>query len=91
MQAVEIDCEKRTARKILDLNLNIDLTQYIKKANTYLFYYSVLLETKKWCDVAPYKIPEIVEQMPHCYLKPEEYFNVSPELLELYTKKCYNS
>lgn len=90
MQALEIDCEKRSVEKILTLGLGIDSKSYTKRANSYLFFYTVMLHTRKWCDVAPYDVPEIVELMPDCFLSVEEYNQVSDEILSIYKDKCYN-
>ncbi len=86
MQLVEIDCEKRSVDKIIHLDIPIDIEGYIKRANSYLFFYSVMLETRKWCDIAPYKIKEIVDVMPSHFLTPDEYKNVPMDLLKLYQK-----
>lgn len=90
MQELEIDCEKRSVAKILDLGLSIDTKRYIKRANSYLFFYSIMLHTHKWCDISPYDVPEIVEQMPDFFLETKDYFNVTEGLLWLY-EKCYTS
>lgn len=89
MQHVEIDCEIRSVEKIKNMNLPIDIPSYIKAANAYLYFYSVLLSTRKWCDVPPYKVPEILELMPDRFLTPNSYNFVSPSLMELYESKCY--
>lgn len=89
MQALEVDCEKRSVRKILDLGIGIDVKEYIKRANAYMFFYTVMLFTHKWCDVAPYDVPEIIELMPDHFLTMEEYSIVSEELLDIYKNKCY--
>jgi hypothetical protein len=91
MQELEIDCEKRAVRKILDLGLNINTVKYIKKANSYLFFYEVILETQKWCDVAPYDVEEIIEVMPGYFLKDEDYVNIPDVLMSLYKKHCYKN
>lgn len=91
MQAIEIDCEKRSIEKIERFNFPIDATNYIKKANSYLFFYSIMLHTHKWCDIAPYNVPEIIALMPDYFLEDEEYNEVSDELLALYREKCYNT
>jgi hypothetical protein len=91
LQAVEIDCEKRSVEKINKFNLPIDCKNYIKRANSYLFFYTVMLFTHKWCDVAPYEIPDILEHMPDEFLSAEHYLTISPELLSLYQEKCYKA
>jgi len=91
MQFLEIDCEKRSVKKIKDLGIDIDTVMYTKKANSYLFFYSVMLETHKWCDIAPYNVPEIVNMMPGYFLEEKDYCNVPEELLNLYKEKCYEN
>jgi hypothetical protein len=92
MQELEYDCERRTLNFIVSEKLPLDPEEYIKNANSYIFLYSVLLETKKWPDVAPYEVKEIMDMMPPFFFKNfEEYFEVRPEMLELYKKKCYNN
>jgi len=90
MQSLEIDCEKRAVRKILDLGLGIDTVRYIKRANAYLFFYDIILETRKWSDVAPYDVEEIINAMPGYFLKDEDYRNMPEILKPLYKKHCYN-
>lgn len=89
MQALEIDCEKRSVRKILDLGLFVDTKDYTKRANSYLYFYTIMLHTHKWCDKSPYEIPEIVNLMPDYFLENDEYLTVSNDLLKLYDR-CYN-
>ena len=91
MQLLEIDCEKRSVRKILDLGLGIDTVNYTKRANSYLFFYTVMLDTHKWCDVAPYDVPEIVNIMPGYFLENNAYCTVPDEVLALYKKHCYKN
>ena len=87
MQAVELDCEIRSVEKIKKLDLPIDIPQYIKKANSYLYLYSAILHTRKWPDVAPYEVPEIVQEMPENFLdKVEDYYNIPDNLLQLFQK-----
>jgi len=89
MQAVELDCEKRSVEKIIKLNLPINVEAYVKKANSYLFFYTILLHTKKWCENAPYNVKEIIEQMPGHFLSFDEYGAVSDEILKIYKENCY--
>lgn len=87
MQAVKLDCEKRSAEKIKKLELPIDLSQYIKKANSYLYLYTSILETRKWPDTATYEVAEIVNQMPDYFLDSvEDYYNMPESISELFKK-----
>lgn len=92
MQELELDCEKRTAEFINAEKLPLDPHEYVKKANAYIFLYSVLLETKKWPDVAPYEVKEIVDLMPTFFFKDTEvYHSVNENLMKLYKEKCYET
>lgn len=89
MQDLEIDCEKRSIDKIIKLDLPIDVKRYIQKANSYLYFYSIILSTKQWYDIPPYTITEILDVMPDVFLTNEEYYNTSDTFLNLYKEKCY--
>lgn len=45
---LEKDCEIRSVKKIQKYNLKIDVDNYKRKANAYLYAYLYFLETKKW-------------------------------------------
>lgn len=91
MQAVEANCEARTIQKITTMALPIAPERYIREANSYLYFYSILLKTRQWYVVPPYEIEEIVSRMPTELLPPEEYVQVSNELVELFTTHCYTT
>lgn len=86
---LELDCEKRSIEKIKKYNLPIDIKTYIKKANAYIFLYSVMATTNKWCDKAPYKIKEIFDIMPDKFLRVKDYIH-TPKMLNIYKEHCYN-
>lgn len=87
VQLMEAECEQLSIQKIVDLELGINTSQYIQKANSYLLFYSVLKETKKWCDYPPYRFKEIWKQMPSDKIL--QKFSISKELKDLYKSKCY--
>ena len=87
IQLMEAECEQLAVQKIMDLELNINTQQYIQKANSYLLFYTVLKETKKWCDYPPYRFKEIWQQMPSDKIL--QKFSMSKELKDLYKSKCY--
>lgn len=87
IQLVELDCEKRSVKKIKKYDLPIDIKQYIKRANSYLFLYTFIKVKRKWPDKGPYYIKQIVDLMPDKFLK--DYSYLSPELCKLYEYKCY--
>jgi len=63
---LELDNEKRAVKIIKKFDLDIDIDQYIKKANAYIFFYTRLLATRKWCSPTnnPYNNKRLVKQMP---------------------------
>lgn len=84
---IELDCEKRTAKMIEDnLELEMNVKDYIKKANSYIYFYPLMLKHKKWLKVPPYEIQEIFDIMPDKFL--EDYWNVPEEYEKLIIKYC---
>jgi len=45
---LELDCEKRAIKKILQYNLPIDLDKYKRRANSYLYAYLYFFEKRTW-------------------------------------------
>lgn len=86
VQLMEAECEQLSIQKIIDLDLGINTQQYTQKANSYLLFYSVLKETKKWTDYPPYKFKDIWRGLPDKILS---NFEISEDLKQLYFDKCY--
>lgn len=86
IQAVELDCEKRSIKKIKKYKLPINVETYIKKANSYIFLYTLIKENRKWTKTPPYRIKKIVNLMPGKFLN--DYSKVPDNIKELYTA-CY--
>lgn len=62
---LELDNEKRSVALIKKWDLNIDVENYIKKANAYIQFYNYLKKTRRWSkpNNQPYKNEEIVNIM----------------------------
>jgi hypothetical protein len=73
---LELDCEKRAVKKIKEYGLNINVKDYIKRGNIYLFSYYCFYHQKCWYDskFRIYDQTEIIEQMPIKYLTVEDYW-----------------
>ncbi len=54
---LELDNEKRSVTLIKKFKLPIDKKMYIKKANTYIYFYNWMVISKRWCKSSnsPYK------------------------------------
>jgi hypothetical protein len=60
---VELDCEKRTVEMIERLRLDIDVEDYIQKANAYVLFYHFVARKREWYKMGrePYSVPECYE------------------------------
>ena len=69
--ALELDCEKRAVELMKTYELDVDLKDYIKRANAYMYFWKNLRFTRKWCN--PYNTPSsneaLVSVMPNRFLK----------------------
>lgn len=54
---LELDNEKRSVKVIKEFKLNVDLDNYIRKANAYVQFYNWIMITRKWSipTNSPYK------------------------------------
>lgn len=69
----EADCEIRTLKKIEELDLPIDKTDYIRKSNAYILFHGYMHRERVWYKTAPYEIESILTKMPSdTIIKPEE-------------------
>ena len=80
---LELNCEKRTVKKLKKYKIKFDDELYIQKANSYLYGYGVSFEKKVWPS-KPYEISSVYKKMPKKFLKAEEYFNIPDHILKLY-------
>lgn len=86
---IELDCERRSLDKIHNYGLLwlIDPKNYIKKANAYLLFYTYMIQSRRWYDVPPYDIPEIVDNCPDYFL--EDYNDLDVNLREIYDRAYF--
>lgn len=89
VQAVEADCERRSLAFIKEHNITqIDPVEYAKKANSYVYFYCLIAERRKFydSDKKPYMIEEVWSQMPEHF---DNDYTILPEKYrELYNKYC---
>jgi hypothetical protein len=82
---LELDCERRSIKKLRASGLRIDLDRYIRKANSYLFLYHWLLVTRKWPKKFPYSNPKIYGLCSNRFLK--DYSTPPKRLMEEFRKR----
>lgn len=68
---LELDNEKRAVKIIKQFELPVDLEHYVKKANAYVYFYTRLISTRKWCAPknSPYKNKRVIACMPNTFKK----------------------
>lgn len=66
MRNLELDCERRTIKKIKKYKLPIDIKIYAKQAGAYISFYNYLPKHAKWYKIGkePYNNLELLKLMP---------------------------
>lgn len=83
---MELDCEKRTIKKILEYDLPIDLKNYEETAHIYLYYYLFAKKYKKWLsEYYSFADNKLFDDIPNKTLKSE--FKYLPKSYEERFKK----
>ena len=84
----ELDAEKRAAQKIDMNNLPLDQSEYIRRANAYLWAHAMLLETKAWYPEGsePYRTEAVWSLCPDHF--DNEYFTVPDAFRSAYLRYC---
>lgn len=80
---LELDCEKRTVKKMIKYGIKFNKTRYIQKANAYLLSYWASYRDRKWYPF-PYEKKSIYGKMPKVFMKEEEYLTSDNKWLRLY-------
>ena len=85
---LELDCEKRAVKIIKKYKLPINVKDYIKNANSYIYFYSYVKKFRTWCKLAPYKVQQILDVMPTKFLTNAQYNRVPSQYCDLVNKHC---
>lgn len=87
---LELDCEKRSIKKIRKNKLPLDIKECTKRANAYVYFYHMFPHTRSWYHIGaePYNIPEIVAEMPDHFNN--DYTKLPTVYKKLYAKHCFN-
>lgn len=83
----ELECERATVNMLLAFDIPIDITSYIKGANSQLYFYSMIAKYKEWYIIPPYEVPELVSLMPIALQR--DYSILPSGAEELYVKNCF--
>ena len=68
---LEIDNEKRAVEIIKQFELDIDIKDYIVRANSYIYFYNWMKTTRRWSSPSnsPYKNKALLQVMPKTFQK----------------------
>lgn len=77
---VELDCEMRTAKKIRQFDLPINVEEYIQRSNSYILFYNFMKTSRKWYTPGkePYNTPDVWKNAPTDFTG--DYSQLSPKL-----------
>lgn len=84
----EEDCERRSVQKIIDYDLDINITQYIKGANAYIYLFNVMKLTGKWPKCQVFRNRKLRAVMPGVFM--DDYTENPVAIDELYLETLYN-
>lgn len=87
---MELDCEKRTVKKLRKYKIYPDTKNYIKQVNAYLFGYWATFRDRVWCPF-PYNNKKIVNKMPDKFLPIKTYCNPLNQYLEYFPYETRNT
>lgn len=81
---LELDNEKRTLAVIKKWNFDMDLDDYVRKANAYVMFYNYIYHTRKWSspENSPYSNWNIISKMSNKFNM--RYKNMSERLFKLF-------
>ena len=79
---LELDCEKRTIKKLRKYGIKCNKQEQTQKANAYVQFYNYIKETRKWCKKGntPYSNKKIYSVMPKKFM-PKSWYNTMPDYI----------
>jgi hypothetical protein len=90
--AMELDCEVRSVEKIKKYKLPINISEYIQKANAYMYFYRALGFTRKWTTKSnsnQNSLEYVWKQMPTKLFDSQADYKDSDPLVELIVNNCF--
>ena len=87
--AIELDCEKRTVKKMMDCGMEWYTLDYVRKANSYIWCYCMVKMRRRWYSVPPYELFEVWGPMPDRFMKVDDYLKMSWEMSMKFDVKCF--
>ena len=90
IQQCEQDCEKRVVALAAEFKFpSIEIDDYIKGANSYVWEYEAARLTRKWGDRRlPYRVPAIKESMPSRFIREDQFGKLPDGYLVNFVRHC---
>lgn len=86
---LELDCEQKTVEALKEFKIDVDLNAYVKASNAHVYGYAFSNNPYKTFRRPPHMVKFIRQQMPDCFLPPEEYRNPPQWLIDAIGGHCY--
>lgn len=85
---LELDCEKRSVKKLKKYGIPFNQKQYIQKANAYVQFYNFLWYSRRWCTKknTPYSNKAIWSEMPDTFMPKSWYQNIGDYELSVFIR-----
>ena len=90
VQMLELDCEKRSVRNILDWQLTVDLDEYVRGANAYVMFYNYVRKHRKWTKEKSVYDPILACNFEPKFYADHEYHNMPHWYEDAVTKHCFS-
>lgn len=81
--ALELDCEKRAIKKIVEYDLPINTVTYIQRANAYILYYRYVYETGHWSNESI----GLYDGIPSRFMSDSYYKRLSDKIRKIFVKQ----
>jgi len=92
LQMMELDCEKKAVAWIEKFKIPLNIKDYIKRANSYVFFYEIVRRQRKWYDtMAPYESKEVLNSVKDNWYTDEEYSSPSKKIEQAIIINCFDA
>jgi len=90
LRDLEADCEKRTVKLLCKYKIPISISDYIKQANSYIYFYNQIKVHRAWYkkNEMPYVDTKIVKLCPDKF---KRSYNITPPVIAAQLEKQYPS
>lgn len=87
--AVELDCEQRTEKLLVEVGATMNVAEYVQRANSYVLFYHMIAKYRQWYKTGnePYFNEGVWRQMPENF-DTLDYDRFPKEFEDLYIEHC---